>query len=121
MKKILSAIAISISTIIAASSAFAAPEHMDNHQQSAQKNQNQAHQNQQHMPSHGNAQKTQAKQNWKVGNQYPNQYRSSGYKVDYRQHKKLAKPAHNQQWYKVNNHYILENTVNHAILKIIAG
>ena len=123
MKKLLSAIAISVSAIMAASSAFAAPEHAQGHQPAQQQHV------QQHPNNHGNAVKhvatnhkapNKAAQNqWKAGHKYPTQYRGAGYKVDYKHHKNLSKPGKNQQWYKADGHYILVNTATYAIIKLL--
>ena len=43
---------------------------------------------------------------WQPGYVMPQHYRSNGYKVEYKDHK-LPKPDRKQQWYKVNNDYIL--------------
>lgn len=110
MKKILSAIAISVSAMMAASTTFAAPEHSDNHKPSMQQ-----HQTQKHSP------KAQAKSNWKVGHQYPTQYRTATHKVDYKHSKKMSKPSRNQQWYKADGRYVLVNTLNHNILKVVSN
>lgn len=114
MKKILSAIAISVSAMMAASTTFAAPEHSDNHKPSMQQHQTQKH-NQTHSP------KAQAKSNWKVGHQYPTQYRTATHKVDYKHSKKMSKPGRNQQWYKADGRYVLVNTLNHNILKVVGN
>ncbi|WP_228260015.1 RcnB family protein [Acinetobacter sp. ANC 4779] len=50
----------------------------------------------------------------------PSQYRK-GYSLDHNKYIKLTKPAKNQQWVKVNNDYVLINTVNHQIVKIMKG
>ncbi|MDQ9010670.1 RcnB family protein [Acinetobacter gerneri] len=108
MKKIISAIAFTVSTALAASSAMAAPndhhypQHQNSHQQVVK-----------HNTPHAN------KDQWKVGHTYPSQYRGAGYKVDHKQYKKLSRPGHNQQWYKVNGQYVLVNTQNHHIIKTV--
>ncbi len=111
MKKIFSAIALTVSAALAASTAMAAPN--DNHAPAP--NHPAPHQQVvKHQPSHKVVQNQ-----WKVGHQYPSQYRGAGYKVNYKHDKRLHKPSHNQQWYKVNGQYVLVNTLNHAILKIV--
>lgn len=114
MKKLLSAIAISISAIMAASSTFAAPpEHAQGHQPAQQKH------DQQHPNNHGADVKRGPQNNWNAGHKYPTQYRGAGYKVDYKHNKKLSKPGRNQQWYKADGHYVLVNTATYAIIKVL--
>ncbi|WP_111895861.1 RcnB family protein [Acinetobacter sp. MB5] len=51
---------------------------------------------------------------WQTGYTMPQHYRSDRYKVDYG-HYNLPKPARGQQWYKVNNDYLLINDDNTII------
>ena len=120
MNKFLSAMTIAISTIIATSSVFAAPNtHHDNH--STQQHQTQQHQTQNHSNQHKVAdQKPQGQNNaWKVGQAFPSQYRTASHKFDYKHNKNLSKPSQNQQWYKVDGKYVLINISNHKIVKVI--
>ncbi|MCL6235789.1 MULTISPECIES: RcnB family protein [Acinetobacter] len=55
---------------------------------------------------------------WQTGYVMPQHYRGNGYKVDYKDHN-LPKPSRNQQWYKINNDYILVNSDSNSILKIL--
>lgn len=54
---------------------------------------------------------------WQPGYVMPQHYRGNGYKVDYRKYN-LPKPAKNQQWYKINNDYILIDSDSNNIIKI---
>ena len=54
---------------------------------------------------------------WQPGYVMPQHYRGNGYKVDYRE-QNLPKPAQNQQWYKINNDYILIDSDSNNIIKI---
>ena len=56
---------------------------------------------------------------WQTGYVMPQHYRGNGYKVEYKEHN-LPKPDRKQQWYKVNNDYILVNADTHSILKILS-
>ncbi|ENV47318.1 MULTISPECIES: RcnB family protein [Acinetobacter] len=50
---------------------------------------------------------------WQTGYTMPQHYRSDRYKVDYNYYQ-LPRPKHGQQWYKVNNDYLLiddDNTI----------
>ena len=55
---------------------------------------------------------------WQPGYTMPQHYRSNSYKVSYQQHD-LPKPSRQQQWYRVNDEFILINSVNHNIIQII--
>ena len=51
---------------------------------------------------------------WQPGYVMPQHYRGNGYKVDYKDNN-LPKPDRNQQWYKINNDYILVDTDSNSI------
>lgn len=57
------------------------------------------------------------KPRFKEGFILPQHYRGNGYKVDYRQ-VNLNRPNSNQQWYKINDDYILLDTQENRILQI---
>lgn len=54
---------------------------------------------------------------WQTGYVMPQHYRGNSYKTDYKDHN-LPKPSRNQQWYKINNDFILVDSDNNSILKI---
>ena len=54
---------------------------------------------------------------WQTGYIMPQHYRGDSYKVGYRENN-LPKPSRNQQWYKINQDYILVDVENHHILRI---
>ena len=54
---------------------------------------------------------------WQPGYVMPQHYRGNGYKVDYQEHN-LPRPERKQQWYKINQDYILVDVENHHILRI---
>lgn len=56
---------------------------------------------------------------WRVGQTLPRGYDSSRYAVDYRDAKRLHKPARYQQWYKINGDYVLVNERNNRIIRIL--
>lgn len=123
MNTFLKAIVLAISTALVATPVMAAPqEHpskqntvknahgvQNTHAQKSLKQGNRGH----------NVKKSNTQYNWKVGQNVPNQYHGSNYKIDQSQYKKLSKPGHNQQWIKVKGDYILVNTLNHKVLKVI--
>lgn len=55
---------------------------------------------------------------WQAGYVMPQHYRSDGYKIDFRDNN-LPKPARNQQWYKINNDYILVDSEDNSIIQIM--
>lgn len=57
------------------------------------------------------------KHRFKEGFVLPQHYRGNAYKVDYRQ-SNLTRPYNNQQWYKINDNYILLDTEKNRILQI---
>jgi len=54
---------------------------------------------------------------WQPGYVMPQHYRGNGYIVDYKD-SNLPKPGRNQQWYKINNDYILVDTDSNSIVSI---
>ena len=55
---------------------------------------------------------------WQAGYVMPQHYRGNGYKVEYKDHR-LPRPDRKQQWYKVNNDYILVDSENNSIIRIV--
>lgn len=112
MKNLVQAAVLTITTAVISVSAFAAP------------NEHHAQHNSQHMTSQKHApqhQHAKAAQHWKVGQKMPSKFHGQGYKFDHKKNKKLSTPNKNQQWIKINGDYLLINTVNHSILKVISG
>ena len=56
---------------------------------------------------------------WKPGQALPSRYYGQGYRFDYKKNKRLTKPSKDQRWIRVNGDYILINTIDHRILKVI--
>lgn len=54
---------------------------------------------------------------WQPGYVMPQHYRGNAYKTDYKDNH-LPKPSRNQQWYKINNDYILVDSDNNNIVRI---
>ena len=54
---------------------------------------------------------------WQEGYVMPQHYRGNSYKVDYKNNN-LPKPGRNEQWYKINNDYILVNSDDNSIVRI---
>lgn len=123
MNTLIKAIVLSVSASVMAASAFAAPQ--DNRNQPKHVEQHQVDQQVDQHKKQPVVQKAQAERHtvkpshdWKAGQVIPSQYRK-GQSVDHKKYSKLTKPAKNQQWVKVNSDYVLINTVDHKIVKII--
>ena len=121
MNKVLTTIAISLSALIA-TSAMAAPQHDARFQTKppapAHWNDNGKHSN--YKDQHRYNQKhINPSRDWRVGERFPRMFDSNRYKVDYRDTRHLSKPSRNQSWYKVNGDYVLVNTKNEKIIRIV--
>lgn len=55
---------------------------------------------------------------WQAGYVMPQHYRGNGYKVDYK-YNNLPRPGRNEQWYKINNDFILVNADDNSIIRIM--
>lgn len=58
---------------------------------------------------------------WRRGQVLDRSYRGQGYWVDYRQHPRLYAPAKNQRWVRVDNDYLLVNSLSNVIVSILTG
>ena len=129
MKKILTVVTLSFSAMFAANFAVAAPhsnEYQNNdnrergkgHEKRAQRDfdSEQQHQDRRKYREERGVKRLQ-EHKWQMGYVMPQHYRGNSYKTEYKQHN-LPKPSRNQQWYKINNDYILVDSENNSILKI---
>ena len=55
---------------------------------------------------------------WQEGYVMPQHYRGNSYKVDYKDNN-LPRPGRNEQWYKINNDFILVNSDDNSIIRIM--
>ncbi|MBJ9722838.1 RcnB family protein [Acinetobacter calcoaceticus] len=108
MKKLTTAIVLSMSGLIA-TTAMAAPNDHDRH------GNYQNHEGRPvkviHKDDHANI--------WREGQVVPREYQHSRYAIDYRSHDKLNKPGRFQKWYKVNGNYVLVNEQSHKIIRVV--
>lgn len=128
MKKILSILAISFSALMASSITTAAPHHDDDrgfdkprNEQGRHKREFRAEDNDQwvekrRMREERGVQRLQQLK-WQEGYVMPQHYRGNSYKVDFKD-SNLPRPSRNEQWYKINNSYILVNTESNTITRI---
>lgn len=131
MKSVLTAIALSLSALVA-TSAMAAPndynrDHNNRYQQNHwdHKNDHRWNNDNRHNNQHNNQYNNQhnnrvnPSREWRSGQYLPSQFSSSRYQVNYKNYRQLPKPSKYQQWYKVNGDYVLVNERNNRIIRII--
>ncbi|ALH94807.1 RcnB family protein [Acinetobacter equi] len=128
MKKILTSLAISFSALFVSGISYAAP-HSDNNNSGFEykkpnsnkgknfQNQNNDEQTDKRRIREERGAKRLKEHKWQEGYVLPQHYRSNSYKVDPQQYN-LPKPARNEQWYKINNDYLLVDSEKNNILRI---
>lgn len=133
MKKILTVLTLSLSAMFVSTFAPAAPQSQDYRDQDAQGRGSQDRgrgfenrfngdfrpdqdQDRRKMREERGAKRLQ-QHKWQPGYVMPQHYRGNAYKADYKDNG-LSKPSRNQQWYKINNDYILVDSDNNNIVKI---
>ena len=128
MKKILTILAISFSALMANSVTTAAPHdndrdwdqprhQSDNRGRDFRENDDDERMQDKRRVREERGVKRLQQHKWQTGYVMPQHYRGNGYKVDYKEHD-LPKPSRNQQWYKINNDYILVDTDSNNIVRI---
>ena len=127
MKSVLTAIALSLSALVATSAMAAPNDYHRAHNQSPQQNHwdhkndhrwnNDNRHNNQHNNQYNN--RVNPSREWRSGQYLPSQFSSSRYQVNYKNYRQLPKPGKYQQWYKVNGDYVLVNERNNRIIRII--
>ncbi|WP_163121806.1 RcnB family protein [Acinetobacter portensis] len=128
MKKILSILAISFSALMASSLTAAAPHHDDDRGYNGPRDMqtkreyrdsenNDKRFEKRRMREERGVQRLQQLK-WQEGYVMPQHYRGNSYKIDYKDNN-LEKPSRNEQWYKINNSYILVNTDSNTITSIV--
>jgi Ni/Co efflux regulator RcnB len=124
MKKILAGLAISFSALMASSAITAAPQfdpELQEEQMQPPSGKKMREKRDLNEPEQRSREQRGMKRlqhmKWQTGYVMPQHYRSDGYKVEYKENN-LPKPARNQQWYKINNNYILLNSDNNNIVRI---
>ena len=129
MKKVFTAIAISMSAFMATTAMAGPNDHRDDRYQPKPS----AHWNKDHRDSryndhrkndgYDNKSRYQSSVNpsrqWRTGQELPRQFSSSRYEVNHNELRRLPKVGRNQQWLKINGDYVLVNERNDRILRII--
>ena len=124
MKKLLTTLALSLSALIA-TSAMAAPDHRYDDRQGY--NHAQSHQdkrwdnNNRYEQNRYDNKRVNPSRDWRVGQTLPRAYDSSRYKVSDREARRLPNTGRYQQWYKINNDYVLVNDRTDRIIRIKNG
>jgi Ni/Co efflux regulator RcnB len=121
MKKVLVALTMSCSALMLTNVAMAAP-HFKNEQHDLRGHGRDFRDDQQQydkrrMREERGVQRLQQLR-WQPGYVMPQHYRGNGYKVEYKEHR-LPKPDRKQQWYKINDDYILVDSENNSIIQTI--
>lgn len=124
MKKILTALIISFTTLLVsavASTSSHSKEYRDHGQErdnKSDKRSRDSNDNEDYRKDREERGVKRLKQHkWQTGYVMPQHYRGNSYKADYKDNN-LPKPSRSQQWYKVNNDFILVDSDNNNILKI---
>lgn len=130
MKKIIATAIITSLMSMVTIPAMAAPQHGHSHSKQAKKHH--SHSQKSHTkykpytnkypPQHKQKavpKKIQSHQHWQRGQVLNKNYRSKVYWADAKQRRHLPKPGKNQRWMKVNQDYILINTLNNVIFSVL--
>jgi Ni/Co efflux regulator RcnB len=124
MKKVLVALAMSCSTFMLSNVVIAAPHFNDDshpgqgHKKSREYREDRQDQHDHRRMREERGVKRLQQLRWQPGYVMPQHYRGNGYKVKYQEHS-LPRPDRKQQWYKVNDDYILVNSENNSIIRIV--
>ena len=139
MKKIISAITLSLSAMVATSAmAGSSYDHRNDRQNYSTSHTNMSNKNTHYADQRNDKYddhryknnpsryQEQYKRNikpardWRAGQILPRQFNPNAYAVSYKDARRLFKPNNHQQWLKINGDYVLINERNHKIVKIIA-
>ena len=133
MKKIITTAIIASIMTLAVVPAMAAPHHgqPQHHQKHDNKRPHQMRQHQKQPPKHMQApkhhvqnskyQQVKPSRDWRRGQVVKSNYRTKTHWVDSRQQKHLPKAGKNERWLKVNQDYVLINSLSNVIIHMIAG
>lgn len=125
MKKMLAAMMMSISALLATNFTMAAPdqERRAEHSRSESRYGNMSTYDDERRESRRSREehgvKRLQKMSWQPGYVMPQHYRGNRYKIESKEYN-LPKPGRNQQWYKINKDYVLVDAESNSIVRIIA-
>jgi Ni/Co efflux regulator RcnB len=117
MNKMLAAMAISLSSLLATHFAVAAPDDNERAEYGYTKDHDERREMRRSREEHGV--KRLQKMSWQPGYVMPQHYRGNRYKVEPKDYN-LPRPSRNQQWYKINKDYLLVDSESNSIIKIVA-
>lgn len=114
MKKMITAAALALTGLMAAS-AMAAPDYRyDERHAHAQHGQDSRYEHQR-----WNDGRVNPSRHWRIGQTLPRAFDAPRYKVSSREARRLPDTGRYQQWYRINGDYVLVNERNQRILRII--
>jgi len=114
MKKMITAAALALTGLMAAS-AMAAPDDRDDERHAhAQYSQDGRYEHQRWNDSRVNPSR-----HWRIGQILPRAFDAPRYQVSSREVRRLPDTGRYQQWYRINGDYVLVNERNQRILRII--
>ncbi|WP_089606312.1 RcnB family protein [Acinetobacter piscicola] len=125
MKKVLTAITLSLSALVATSTMAASHDnHQDRYDRYQQnywdhKHDNRWNNNDRYDKYDRYNNRVNPSREWRSGQYLPSQFSSSRYHVNYKNYRQLPKQGRYQQWYKVNGDYVLVNERNNRIIRVI--
>lgn len=121
MKKLMTALTLSLTALVASNAMAGSYDHDQRWNQEHRYSQNDKYQQQNHRQWNNDQRRHQVNpsRDWHKGNTLPRQYSSSRYQVHGSQLKRLPDASRNQQWYSINGDYVLVNEKNNKIVRII--
>lgn len=125
MNKLLTAITLSMTALVATSAMAGSQDdrryNHDQYQKNHWDHKNDQRWNNQNRYDHynQNGNRVNPSREWRSGQYMPSQFSSSRYHVNYKDYRQLPKPGKYQQWYKVNNDYVLVNERNNRIIRVV--
>lgn len=123
MNKLLTAITISLSALVATSAMAGSHDdrrydHGNPHHQWNQKDDRRWNNHDRFDRNDRYEKRVNPSREWRSGQYMPSQFSSSRYHVNYKNYRQLPKPGKYQQWYKVNGDYVLVNERNNRIIRV---
>ena len=118
LKTLLQITAVSLSALVA-SSVMAAPQHDPRGYDRQQPHWNSQKDHKWKDDRSYNQRHVNPSRDWRVGQSLPRQFDSKRFQISDREARRLPNTNRNQQWYKINNDYVLVNERNNKIVRIL--
>ena len=121
MKKMITAAALALTGLMAASAMAAPDDRYDERHAHAQHGQDGRWNSHDRGYEHQrwNDGRVNPSRHWRIGQTLPRAFDAPRYKVSSREVRRLPDTGRYQQWYRINGDYVLVNERNHRILRII--